>query len=367
MRLPMRCARATRCRCRGWGASGWHAERRRGGIPPHRWGLGRSGVMNSRRRFLKQSAAALAWAGGGSLLAGLTDLDWPGGIRRAWAGDETVITILHTNDVHSRIDPFPEGKGRNAGLGGASRRATLVRRIRAQSPHTLLVDGGDVFQGTPYFNLYHGEVDFRVMSALGYTAMTIGNHEFDAGLDGLAAAAEHADFDLLSANYDFRGTRLADRVRPYTLREVGGYRVGLFGLGVALEGLVAAPLCRGVTYSDPVAAARRMTELLRTEKRCDLVVCLSHLGNRGYAGHPGEQDVARQVSGIDLIVGGHSHTFMDEPTRVRHGSRETLVFQVGWAGINLGRVDFHMQRGEVREARAAAIPLRLREDEGAAA
>lgn len=314
--------------------------------------------MSSRRDFMKKTAAGLAWAGGGALLEGVADLGLPGGIARSAASDETVITILHTNDVHSRIDPFPEGRGRNADLAGASRRATLLGRIRAENPYTLLVDAGDAFQGTPYFNLYRGEVDFRVMSALGYTAMTIGNHEFDVGLDGLAAASEHAGFDLLSANYDFSDTVLRDRVKPYTLREIGGVRLGLFGLGVGLEGLVAAPLCRGVVYADPIAAARKMSETLRTAEKCDLVICLSHLGNQGYQGEPGEQQLAREVAGIDLIVGGHSHTFMDEPTRVRHGARETLVFQVGWAGINLGRVDFHMRSGEVRQARAHAIPLR---------
>ncbi|MCK4303159.1 MAG: metallophosphatase [Candidatus Eisenbacteria sp.] len=311
----------------------------------------------SRRSFLGRSASGLAWMGLAGSLEGLHGL-----LRRAAAGssgsaDETVVTILHTNDVHSRIDPFPEGSGRNAGLAGAARRATLIKQIRANNPRTLLLDAGDVFQGTPYFNLFKGEVDFKVMNSLGYDAMTIGNHEFDCGLEGLASVLRLARFKVVSANYDFSRTLLRDRVHPYIIRELGDVRVGIFGLGVILEGLVPESLCRGVVYSNPIPVARKVARYLREEERCHLVVCLSHLGNNGYQGEPGEQQIAKEVEGIDFIIGGHSHTFMREPTRIRHGSRETLVFQVGWAGIYLGRVDFLMRAGEVVATHACTIPV----------
>lgn len=312
--------------------------------------------MITRRQFLVRGATGLAWLGlgpmagrlGGSLLDG-----------RASAGDpeETVITILHTNDVHSRIDPFPNDGSRNAGLGGAARRATLIRQIRAESPNTLLVDAGDTFQGTPYFNLFHGEVDFKVMSALGYDVMNIGNHDFDGGVAGLLGALPHAKFDLVNANYDFGASPLGPHVKPYVIRTLGPVKVGIFGLGVELNGLVSESNRPGITYGDPVPVARRLADELRRNQRCDLVVCLSHLGNDGWNGQPGDQDLARSVDGIDFIVGGHSHTFMEAPSRVRHGDRETLVFQVGWAGVNLGRVDFHLKRGRVMRSQGSLIPV----------
>lgn len=316
--------------------------------------------MISRREFLSRSAAGAAWLGLG---AGLSPLD--GLFRLAQAGpDDVVITLLHTNDVHSRIEPFPDDGGRNANMAGAARRATLVQNIRKENPHTLLLDAGDVFQGTPYFNLFEGEVDFRVMSALGYDAMTLGNHEFDTGVEALARVArEHARFAIVSANYGVAGTALEGLVRPYVIRTMGPVRVGIFGLGIKLEGLVGASMFRGVTYRNPVDAARETARHLREVEKCELVVCLSHLGNNGYAGEPGEQDVGREVAGIDFIAGGHSHTFMDSPTRVRHGDRETLIFQVGWGGIYLGRVDFRMRSGRVVGATAAALPVDRRFEE----
>jgi len=271
--------------------------------------------MITRREFLSRSARGVAWMGLGGSVGGV----WP---RRAFAADGRV-TILHTNDVHS----------------------------------SLLLDAGDVFQGTPYFNLFHGELDFKVMRRLGYDAMTIGNHDFDAGLEGLAAAARHADFELLSANYDFSGTLLADRVKPSMIRRVGRAKVGIFGLGVVLKGLVPEKLCAGVTYADPLETARRESARLRHDEKCDLVICLAHLGVDGYHGEPGERDIGRQVGDIDLVIGGHSHTFMDQPDRFQHDGRETLVFQVGWGGINLGRVDFDLAEGRVASARACTIPI----------
>jgi 5'-nucleotidase len=315
--------------------------------------------MMTRREFLTRSAAGLASLGLGQMMV-------PGG---RWVPDagaasgseaDAIITILHTNDVHSRIDPFPEDGTRNAGLGGAARRATLIQRVRAENPRTLVVDAGDTFQGTPYFNLYKGVLDFEVMSTLGYNVMTLGNHDFDAGVDGLMSALPHARFDIVNGNYDFSGSPLAEHVRPYVVRDVGSARVGLFGLGVILQGLVAPGNCRGVTYHSPLPAAQRWARELREQERCDLVICLSHLGKDGYFGEIGDEQLAAEVKDIDLIVGGHSHTFMDEPLRVRHGARETLVFQVGWAGINVGRVDFHLRGGNILRAEATPLPVDAR-------
>jgi 5'-nucleotidase len=326
--------------------------------------------MITRREFLSNTARGLAWLGlagsAGALVgcAGRTS-------GRDGARGSGKVTILHTNDVHSRIDPFPAGSGRNAGMAGAVPRARLIEGIweelRSQGqPRPLLVDAGDVFQGTPYFNEFRGELDFKVMSMLGYDVMTLGNHDFDTGIDRLREiTATQASFAIVNANYKFQGTPMEEHVRPYMIHEIalpgGGDRplkVGIFGLGVKLEGLVTEKLRPGVEYGDPVAAAQQWSRHLRHEQGCDLIVLLSHLGDGGYAGQPGDQHLAREIDEIDLIVGGHTHTFMKAPTRVPHEKRETLVHQVGFAGINLGRVEFVVQDGRIKNTNAWSIPVR---------
>ncbi len=255
--------------------------------------------------------------------------------------DATSLVILHTNDTHSRMDPFPIDGGRFEGLGGAARRATLIRRVRDANPHVLLVDSGDIFQGTPYFNFFGGEIEFRAMTAMGYDVATLGNHDFDNGVDGLVEMLPFADFEFVSANYDVSRSALRDDVAPWTVREFGGVKVGVFGLGIAFEGLVLSSLHEGVEYTDPVEAARRTCRHLRREG-CALIVCLSHLGYRyRNEDRPSDDALAREVPEIDLILGGHTHTFMEEPDA--HPSREgagfTLVNQVGWGGMRVGRID----------------------------
>jgi len=339
--------------------------------------------MISRREFLSNTGRGLAWlglAGSAGALAGCAgrgdgQRQGPGAGAGGPAGTGACagsfkVTILHTNDVHSRIDPFPAGSGRNSGTAGAVPRARLIEGIwealQAQGqPRPLLVDAGDVFQGTPYFNEFRGELDFKVMSMLGYDLMTIGNHDFDAGIDRLReVTAAHASFAMVSANYDFRGTPMEAHVLPYRIYEITPagnagrpLKVGIFGLGVKLGGLVTEKLRPGVGYSDPVAAAKHWSRHLRHELGCGLIVLLSHLGDDGYAGEPGDQHLAREIDEIDLIVGGHTHTFMKAPTRVPHEKRETLVHQVGFAGINLGRVEFVVKDGRIESANAWSIPV----------
>ncbi len=284
-----------------------------------------------RRTFLKAGSAALA----GSLLAPTALL----------ADEATRLVILHTNDTHSRIDPFPQDGSRYAGLGGVARRATLVEQVRRQEPHVLLLDSGDIFQGTPYFNLFHGEVEFKTMTALRYDAATIGNHDFDNGVDGLARVMPLAGFEMVSANYEVAGTPLAPFVQPYTIRDFGRFRVGIFGLGISFEHLVLPELHEGVTYHDPVEVARAtVAELER--KGCNLIVCLSHLGYRYREEHRiSDVKLASLVPGVHLILGGHTHTFMQQADVIQHrNAPPTYIHQVGWAGIWLGRVDVTFDR-----------------------
>jgi 5'-nucleotidase len=303
--------------------------------------------MINRRKFLSSSAVF-----GAALFA------FPRSF--AFTADETVITILHTNDTHSQIDPLPPND-RNAGKGGVARRASLVKRIRKENPNTLLIDAGDVLQGTPYFNFYKGEVEYKAMSAIGYDVGTLGNHEFDNGIEALASALRFANFDIVSANYDVKGTALEGRVKPYVVKTVAGIRIGLFGLGVSPVALITPENFKGVTYNDPVIAARNMVKTLREQERCALVVCMSHLG---YYEPPrrntiGDSQVAAQVDGIDFIASGHNHLFMEKPVeQTQPCGAKTLIFQVGKSGIYVGRVDFTFRTGKLIGATGRLLTLK---------
>jgi 5'-nucleotidase len=228
------------------------------------------------------------------------------------------------------------------GLGGVARRAALINRVRQQNPNVLLLDSGDIFQGTPYFNFFKGEIEFEAMSAMKYDVATIGNHDFDNGVEGLVEMMPRATFQFVSANYDVSGSALEPFVEPWTIREMGGVRIGIFGLGIALKGLVLEKLHKGVRYTDPLAAARRCVSELKS-KGCSLIVCLSHLGYRYRGGTVSDTLLAQEVEGVDLVLGGHTHTFLDEPdVYAKPHGRMTLVNQVGWAGMRLGRVDVTM-------------------------
>ena len=315
----------------------------------------------NRRNFLLTSAAF-----GASALAiprGLGFLDW----RNTWhpvigaAPAETLITVLHTNDTHSQIDPLP-ANDKYAGQGGVARRATLVKQVRKENPNTLLLDGGDVLQGTPYFNYYRGEVEYKAMSAIGYDAGTLGNHEFDNGVEALAAALKFANFDLVSSNYDVKGTPLEGLIKPHVVKTVGGIRIGLLGLGISPAALITPANFKGVTYQDPVIAAREAVKTLREKEHCALVICMSHLGyyENPNSNRVGDSQVAAQVDGIDYVVSGHTHTFMEHPVVQKQPcGAETLIFQVGKSGIYVGRADFTFRTGKFTSARARLLDLRI--------
>lgn len=287
---------------------------------------------NSRREFLKRVGAGSALVGLGGLSAVVP--------LSANAAQGYKLTILHTNDMHSRIEPFPQDGRAYAGLGGMARRASLIEQIRQQEEHVLLLDAGDIWQGTPYFNMYKGELEYKLMSEMKYDAATLGNHEFDNGLEGLKQQLPHAEFSFVNSNYNFSNTILKDDVNPFMIFDKGGIKVGVFGLGIELAGLVAEKNYGMVHYHDPVPVAREMVQELR-QQGCHLIICLSHLGYQYEGSKISDLLLAKQVEGIDLIIGGHTHTFLDKPTVVKGpGEQEVLVNQVGFAGINLGRINF---------------------------
>ncbi len=262
------------------------------------------------------------------------------------------LTILHTNDVHSRLDPFPMDGGRNAGKGGIARRATLIGRIRAEPVegrprNVLLFDAGDIFQGTPYFNLYKGEPEILATNHVGYDAGTLGNHDFDGGIDNMRTQFSKARFPFLIANYDFKNTVMDGRTEPHRVFTKDGIRVGVFGLGIKPEGLVPDNLYKETKYLDPIETANDVATKLRHDKQCDYVVCLSHLGFNYNDATVSDNVLAAQSQNIDLIIGGHTHTFLDAPVTVSNRAGQPgWINQVGLAGINLGRLDLTFERGK---------------------
>lgn len=286
--------------------------------------------MISRKEFLKQ-ASALAAGSFVPLYAGSN-------LMNGFAG--TRLTVLYTNDTHARLDPFPDNARRFAGLGGIARRASLVKKVRAQESNVLLLDGGDVFQGTPWFDVYGGKVDLELMTGMNYDAMVVGNHEFDRGLDGFAEAAQKAGFPILASNYLTRNTPMNPYVQRQVVKEFDGFRVGIFGLGIELNGVVDPKLYGDVISHDPVAIARRGVDSLQNFHHCDYVICISHLGFQYQNGRTDDITLAGSVAGIDLIIGGHTHTFLDEPVFIENPSgKKTIVTQMGHSGIRVGRLD----------------------------
>ena len=253
------------------------------------------------------------------------------------------ITILHTNDVHSHVEPFSKDHSEFPNKGGFERRATLISKIRRQNPNTLLFDAGDIFQGTPYFNFYGGEIEFKLMSMLGYDAITIGNHDFDNGMDGLDKQLPNAKFDIISSNYDFKNTILESKVSDYKIYNKSGIKIGVFGLGIELEGLVSKDLYKETKYLDPIDIANDTAKKLKETENCDIVICLSHLGYK-YEKFPNkvsDLNLAKSTKNIDLIIGGHTHTFMNKPLVVKNNvENDVLINQVGCFGLYLGRIDF---------------------------
>ncbi len=257
------------------------------------------------------------------------------------------ITILSTNDVHSRIEPFPMDGSRNQGMGGAARRAKMIGRIRSEEENVLLFDAGDVFQGTPYFNFFNGELEFKLMSEMGYDAGTIGNHDFDNGIQGFYDQLPNANFPILMSNYDLTNTQLKNKVQPYKIFNKKGIKIGVFGIGIQLDGLVPKALYGETVYLDPIEKANATALLLKKEMDCDLVICLSHLGYKYNDRKVSDQVLAKNSSHIDLIIGGHTHTFLNEPEKISNKEgKEVNVSQVGWAGINLGRIDYYFEAGK---------------------
>lgn len=285
-------------------------------------------IMTDRREFIRLITLAGMAAG-----MGLDPL-------KLMADDAMVkLSILHTNDTHSQIEPFALTDGKFPGMGGFSRRAAIIKKIRKQESNVLLFDAGDVFTGSPYFNVFKGELEYRLMSEMGYDGGTIGNHEFDNGLEELSRQTIHARFPLISSNYDFSGTPMEGKTLSYNIYNVKGITIGVYGLGPKLEGLVDKKLFGSAKWNNPIATASEIEEKLK-KNCCDFIICLSHLGFGEKDYDFNDQVLARNTRHTNLIIGGHSHTFLDNAIREKNRIKKQVdIVQVGWAGLKLGKYD----------------------------
>jgi 5'-nucleotidase len=313
--------------------------------------------MSNRRTFIRQSGLAAA-----SFLTA-HPLLYAGSME---SPHTTRLTILHTNDVHSRLEPFPMDGGSNAGRGGVAARAALIRKIRAAEEHVLLLDAGDIFQGTPYFNIFKGEPELRAMQMMGYDAAVMGNHDFDAGIENFAdQLSRHARFPIVMCNYDFQSTPMENRHVPHMVVRKGPLRIGITGVGIELQGLVPENLYGKTLYRDPVKAASEQADYLKTRKKCDMVICISHLGDKYDGNKVSDEVLARESEHIDLILGGHTHRFFDAPRVYRNkAGEEVIVNQVGWAGLRLGRLDYAFSGAKTKNLeKNQSLPIGKKEAE----
>ncbi len=256
------------------------------------------------------------------------------------------LVILHTNDTHSTIESFPSKHSKFPNMGGVSKRHTILQKIRSEEEHVLLLDAGDIFQGTPYFNTFNGELEMKLMSLLQYDAATMGNHDFDIGLEGFLNAQQFANFPFLCANYDFSETILSGKTKAHHIFHKAGIKIGVFGIGITLKGLVPMDKYGNTRYLDPISTANKIASELKS-KSCDLVICLSHLGfeyeNKNINS---DRKLAAETQNIDIILGGHTHSFFDKPLVLKNSkNKDVLVNQVGWGGVYLGRIDIDVESG----------------------
>ena len=293
-----------------------------------------------RRKFIKS-------IGGTSAYLALAGIPFDGFAKKKTKH----LTILHSNDLHSYLDPFPINDPKFPGMGGAARKASYINSVRKErgTQNLLVLDAGDIVQGSPYFNMYKGELEFKVMSKMGYDAATIGNHEFDNGLKELSKQLTHCNFPFICSNYDFTNTPLDGKTLNYKIVDKNGIKIGIFGLGVELEGLVNKNKYGNTIYLDPIEKAAEYAHLLKVKEKCDLVICLSHLGYRYRSKKVSDTVIAKRSKNIDIIIGGHTHTFLDEPVKYQNSDgKDILICQAGCYGVKMGRIDYFFQKKSVK-------------------
>lgn len=252
------------------------------------------------------------------------------------------LVIAHTNDTHSQIEPTSKKASKYANQGGIARREALLTQLRQENPSLLLFDDGDFCQGTPYFNAFKGEVEIELMNRLKYDAGTLGNHEFDNGIESLAKVLKRAKYPIVCANYDVSKTLLKKYVKPYTILKRNGLKIGVIGIGVEPKGLIPAKKYAGVVYLNPIETANRYAEFLKNEKKCDVVIVLSHLGYDydAWENKIGDKELAAKTRNLDVILGGHTHTFMQDAEQVKNlDGKPVVINQTGKMGLFVDKIE----------------------------
>lgn len=256
------------------------------------------------------------------------------------------LVILHTNDTHSQVEPTEKSALKTSDMGGYARRIGVINDIRSKEKHVLLLDAGDFSQGTPYFNFFNGRIEVDALNRMKYDAVTLGNHEFDNGIDTLATILSKAEFPIVSSNYVLTNTALKDRVTPFLVLIKFGLRIGIMALNVEPKGLIIENNYRGLQFEDPIQKAQTMAEYLKKEQKCDLIICLSHLGSDAAAKEVNDFQIARMSKYIDVIIGGHSHTLLENAREKNALGRDVVIAQVGKSGLYLGKIELQLECGK---------------------
>ncbi len=258
------------------------------------------------------------------------------------AKEKIKLTILHTNDTHSQVEPTDVSTLKTSDMGGYARRIGMINKIKSEEPNVLLLDAGDFSQGTAYFNFFNGRIEVEALNRMKYDAVTLGNHEFDNGIDTLAAILQNAKFPIICSNYDVSNTPIANYVKPYLILEKFGLRIGIMALNIQPKSLIIESNYRGLTYSDPITEANKMSDFLKLKKKCDLIICLSHLGSDAKAKEVNDFEIARKTQYIDVIIGGHSHTLLDNAKETNRNGKQVVIAQVAKSGWYLGKIELEL-------------------------
>lgn len=257
----------------------------------------------------------------------------------AFSADKVKLVILHTNDTHSQVEPSEKSSLATSDMGGYARRMGVIEKIRSEEKNVLLLDAGDYWQGTPYFNFFNGRIEIDALNRMKYDATTLGNHEFDNGTDTLAAVIQNLNNPLISSNYDVTNSVIRDFVKPWIVIKKAGLKIGVMALNVNPESLILESNIRDVNYIDPVAKAQEISEYLKNKEKCDLIICLSHLGSDKDSKSVNDFEIARKTKFIDVIIGGHSHTMLENTKTQNAAGREVIIAQMAKSGFYLGRID----------------------------
>ena len=257
----------------------------------------------------------------------------------AFSADKLKLVILHTNDTHSQVEPSEKSSLATSDMGGYARRIGVIEKIRSEENNVLLFDAGDYWQGTPYFNFFNGRIEIDALNRMKYDATTLGNHEFDNGTDTLAAVIQNLNIPLISSNYDVTNSVIRDFVKPWIVIKKAGLKIGVMALNVNPESLILESNINGISYLDPVAKAQEVSEYLKNKEKCDMIICLSHLGSDKDSKSVNDFEIARKTKFIDVIIGGHSHTMLENTKTQNAAGRDVIIAQMAKSGFYLGRID----------------------------